>query len=205
MRLIYKINLAVIGLLTVSALLVGAFFISSFRDLRAETYRWFDASAKNLAFTIGNQAKESIAYFDYKTIEGALQKRLADDPNLLYASVAFGEGLKDRREAGAAAAGPFRSFDVEIKDDAKTIAAVTIHYATAGVESKLATLTSRLLVGSGLTLVGLVAMLSFFVVRFVSRPLGLLVRHAEVTAAGDLTVDDHDRLERRVRDPGARP
>ena len=57
MKLIYKINLAVIGLLFVSALLVGAFFISSFRDLRAETYRWFDASAKNLAFTIGNQAK----------------------------------------------------------------------------------------------------------------------------------------------------
>jgi methyl-accepting chemotaxis protein len=187
MRIIYKINLAVIGLLTVSALLVGAFFVSSFRDLRAETYRWFDASAKNLAFTIGNQAKESIAYFDYKTIEAALRKRLADDPNLLYASVAFGEGLKDRREAGVVAAGPFRSFDVEIKDDTKTLAAVTIHYATSGVESKLAKLTSQLLVGSGVTLVLLVAMLSIFVIRFVSRPLGLLVRHAEVTAAGDLT------------------
>jgi len=187
MRLIYKINMAVIGLLTLSALLVGAFFISSFRDLRAETYHWFDASAKNLALTIGNQAKESIAYFDYKTIEAALQKRLADDHNLLYASVAFGEGLKDRRETGAIAAGPFRPFDVEIKDDTKTIATVTIHYATSGVESKLAKLTSQLLIGSGVTLVLLVAMLSFFVVRFVSRPLGLLVRHAEVTAAGDLT------------------
>jgi methyl-accepting chemotaxis protein len=187
MKLLYKINLAVVGLLTVSALLVGAFFISSFRDLRAETYRWFDASAKNLAFTMGNQAKESIAYFDYKTIEGALKKRLSDDPNLLYASVAFGDGLKERREAGAVAAGPFRPFDVEIKDDTKTIAAVTIHYATASVENKLSALVTRLLVGSGLTLVGLVAMLSLFVMRFVSRPLGLLVRHAEVTAAGDLT------------------
>ena len=187
MRLIYKINLAVIGLLAVSALLVGAFFIASFRDLRAETYRWFDANAKNLAATIGNQAKESIAYFDYKTIEGALQKRLSEDANLLYASVAFGEGLKDRREAGAVAAGPFRAFEVEIKDDAKTIAAVTIHYSTAGVESKLGALLTRLLVGSGLTLAVLVAMLSIFVVRFVIRPLGLLVRHAEITAAGDLT------------------
>jgi len=187
MRLIYKINLAVIGLLTVSALLVGTFFIASFRDLRAETYRWFDASATNLAFTIGNEAKESIAYFDYKTIEGALQKRLSEDPNLLYVGVAFGEGLKDKREAGSAVAGPFRPFVVEIKDDAKALATVTIHYATASVEGKLAALTSRLLAGSGLTLVGLVAMLSFFVVRFVSRPLGQLVRHAEVTAAGDLT------------------
>ncbi len=187
MRLIYKINLAVIGLLTVSALLVGAFFVASFRDLRAETYRWFDASAKNLAFTIGNEAKESIAYFDYKAIEGALQKRLSEDPNLLYASVAFGEGLKDRRDSGASGARPMRPYTVEIKDEAKPIAKVTIHYATAGVEGKLAALTSRLLIGSCLTLVGLVAMLSIFVVRFVSRPLGQLVRHAEVTAAGDLT------------------
>jgi len=187
MKLIYKINLAVVGLLMVSALVVGAFFIASFRDLRAETYHWFDTSANNLAVTIGSQAKESIAYFDYKTIEGALQKRVADNPNLLYASVAFGDGLKDRREAGAVAAGPFRAYDVEIKDDAKTIASVTIHYATSSVEGKLATLVSRLLIGSGLTLAGLVAMLSFFVVRFVSRPLDRLVRHAEVTAGGDLT------------------
>ncbi|MHB8834767.1 MAG: methyl-accepting chemotaxis protein [Candidatus Methylomirabilia bacterium] len=187
MKLIYKINLAVIGLLAVSALLVGAFFFASFRDLRAETYRWFDASARNLAFTIGNQVKDSLAYFDYTAIEVALRKRLADDRNLLFASVAFGEGLKERREAGAVAAGPFRSADVEIKDDTKTIATVTIHYATSGVESKLSTLVFRLVLGLGLTLVGLVALLSFFVVRFVSRPLGLLVRHAETTAAGDLT------------------
>ncbi|MDP1605010.1 MAG: hypothetical protein Q8M03_17305, partial [Legionella sp.] len=136
MKLIYKINLAVIGLLMVSALVVGTFFIVSFRDLRAETYRWFDTSATNLAVTIGNQAKESIAYFDYKTIESALKKRVVDNPNLLYASVAFGEGLKDRREAGAVAAGPFRAYDVEIKDDTKTIASVTIHYATSSVEGK---------------------------------------------------------------------
>ena len=187
MKLIYKINLAVIGLLAVSALIVGAFFVTSFNDLRAETYRWFDAGAKNLAFTIGNQAKDAIAYFDYKAIEGGLQKRLSDDKNLLYVNVSFGEGLKDHREAGAVAAGPFRAFDVEIKDDAKTIASVTIHYATAGVEGKLSALISRLLIGSGLTLVGLVALLSFFIVRFVSRPLGLVVRHAEVTAGGDLT------------------
>jgi hypothetical protein len=160
MRLIYKINLAVIGLLTASALLVGAFFTSSYRDLRDETYRWFDVGAKNLAFTIGNQAKESIAYFDYKAIESALQKRLADDPNLLYASVAFGEDLKDRREAGSAAAAPFRSHAVKIKDGDKTIASVTIHYGTASVESKLSALVLRLLLGSALTLVGLVAMLS---------------------------------------------
>ena len=187
MKLIYKVNLAVIGLLSVSALLVGAFFIVSYRDLRAETYRWFDASARNLAFSIGNQAKESIDYFDFKAVEGGLQSRLSSDKNLLFARVSFGEGLKDRREVGSSAAGPFRSFDVEIKDDIKTTATVTIHYATAGVESKLSALVSRLLVGSVLTLAGLVAMLSVFVVRFVSRPLGLLVRHAELTAAGDLS------------------
>lgn len=198
MKLIYKINLAVVGLLIASALLVGAFFVSSFRDLRAETYRWFDASAENLAFTIGNQAKESIAYFDYKAVESALKRRLSDDANLLYVSVAFGDGLKERREAGDAAAGPSRSYEVDINDDTKKIAVVTIHYATAGVESKLAALVSRLLVGSGLTLAGLVAMLSIFVRRFVTRPLGLVVRHAEVTAAGDLTsvvtIDTNDEF-----------
>jgi methyl-accepting chemotaxis protein len=187
MKLIYKINMAVIGLLAVSALLVGAVFVGSFRDLRAETYRWFDASSKGLALAIGNQAKESIAYFDFKALESTLQKRVSDNPDLLYVGIAFGEGLKERREAGAIAAGPFRSYDAEIKDDQKTIAAVTIHYATGGVERKLSALVTRLLVGSCLTLLGLVAMLSFFVVRFVTRPLGRLVRHAELTAAGDLT------------------
>ncbi len=186
MKLVYKINLAVIGLLVVSVLLVGIFVFTSFRDLRSETYRWFDASARNLALTIGDQAKESIAYFDYKAIEDALQNKKSGDPNLLYASVAFGAGLKERREAGSVAAGPFRSYDVEIKEDAKTLVSVTIHYATSGVESKLTALVSRLLVGSGLTLLGLMGLVSIFVVRFVSRPLGLLARHAEVTAAGDL-------------------
>lgn len=187
MKLIYKVNLAVIGLLAASALIVGAFFVASFRDLRAETYRWFDASAREIALIVGNQAKESIAYFDFKTIEGALQKRLATDANLLYVRVAFGEGLKQQREAGSVSAGPFRSFDAEIKDGARTIATVTVHYATSGVESKFAALVSRLLIGSALTFLGVVAVLSIFVVRFVSRPLGLVVHHAEVTAAGDLT------------------
>src|SRR5512138_2290267 len=116
MKLIYKINLAVIGLLAVSAVLVGAFFVSSFRDLRAETYRWFDASGRQLATSIGGQAREAIGYFDYKTIEAGLGKRLAEDPNLLYASVAFGEGLKDRREAGNADAGVFRTYQEQITD-----------------------------------------------------------------------------------------
>jgi hypothetical protein len=71
-KLIYKVNLAVIGLLAVSAALVGVFFVVSFRDLRAETYRWFDASAKQLASSIGSQAQESIAYFNYKEMEESL-------------------------------------------------------------------------------------------------------------------------------------
>jgi len=187
MKLLYKINLAVIGLLAASALLVGIFFTTSFGGLREEIYRWFDANSRNLALTIGNQAKESIVSNDREALEVALRKRLADDKNLLYASVAFGENLKEHRAAGSAAAGPFRSFYIEIKDSTKTIAAVTVHCGTAGVEGHLADLVLRLLVGSGLTLALLVALLSFFVVRFVSRPLGLLVRHAEATAAGDLT------------------
>jgi methyl-accepting chemotaxis protein len=187
MRIIYKINLAVVVLLAVSALLVGSLLFSAYRDLRAETYRWFDANAKNLTLTVGNQAKESLAYFDFKAIESALQQRVAEDPNLLYVSVGFGDGLKERREAGSSAAGPFRAFDGEVKDDVKTVATVTIHYGTAGLESKLAALATRLLAGAVATLTLLLALLSFFVMRFVSRPLRQLVRHVEVVAAGDLT------------------
>jgi len=186
-KLVYKFNLAVVGLLAMSALLVGGVVVGSFRNLRTETYRWFDANAKNLAITIGDQARESIAYLNFKNIEGDLQKRRADDVNLLYASVAFGEGLKDRREAGSATAGPYRSANVEIKDDAKTIATVTVHYGTAVIDAKFAALGTRLVAGSALTLLVLLALLFFLIMRLVSRPLGLLVRHAEVTAAGDLT------------------
>jgi methyl-accepting chemotaxis protein len=186
-RLVYKINLAVLGLLAVSALLGGAFFYVAYHDLRDETYRWFDANARNLGQTIGNQARESIAYFDYKTIEEALRKRLRDDANLLYASVAFGENRKERREAGNPAAGPHRSYDVEVRDDAKTVAVVTIHYGTAGVEGKLGALVTRLSVGLAVAMVLLLTTLYVLILRLVSRPLGLIVRHAEVTAAGDLT------------------
>jgi len=184
-RLVYKINLAVFGLLAVSSLLVGSFFSLAYRDLRDETYRWFDANARTLGLTIGNQARESIAYFDYTTIEQGLRKRVGEDPNLLYASVSFGENRKERREAGNPAAGPHRRYDVEIRDESKPVAGVTIHYATAGVEGKLGALVTRLAVGSGVTLLLLLGTLYALVRRLVSRPLALILRHAEVTAAGE--------------------
>jgi hypothetical protein len=45
-RLATKVNLAVGGLLAASALAVGAFFFVSFRELRDETFRWFDANGR---------------------------------------------------------------------------------------------------------------------------------------------------------------
>ncbi len=187
MKLVHKFNLALVALLMVSALCVGGFFLVSFRDLRAETYRWFDVGARQLATMIGGQARELLAYFDYAALEAGLQKRQTEDPNLLYASVSFGEGLSERREVGVATAGPFKQYEFEVRDENKLVAKVVIHYGTADVEGKLGALVTRLLVGSAVTLVVLVSLLYVLVSRFVSRPLGLLVRHAEVAAAGDLT------------------
>jgi len=186
-KLATKVSLSVAALLVASALVVGFFFVLAYRELRAETYRWFDANGRNLAQTIGNQARESLAYFDYKGIEAALQKRLAEDPGLLYARVAFGEGFKEQREVGKAKADAFRAYEAEVRDEARTVARVTVHCATAGIEGKLGALVSRLLVGAILTLGALLALLYLLIRRLVSRPLGRLVRHAEATAAGDLT------------------
>jgi methyl-accepting chemotaxis protein len=186
-KLVHKVNGAVVALLAASALVVGAFFVSSYHELRDETYRWFDAGARGLAVTIGGESREAIAYFDYKTLEESLKRRVREDPNLSWVGIAFGGGLKERREAGDAAAGPFREYRAEVRQDGALVAQVTIHYRNAEVEAKLDALGTRLAVGSGVTLVVLVGVLSALVARFVTRPLGELVRHAEVAAAGDLT------------------
>jgi methyl-accepting chemotaxis protein len=187
MKLVYKVNLAVLGLLVFSAALVGVFFVSSFRSIKAETYRWFDASAGNLASTVGNQAKEALTYFDYKAIEDALKKQVQGDKNLLFIRISFGKELKEAREAGSAAAGPHRAAEVEIKDEDKVVARVTVHYATAVLEQKLSALVWRLTLGAGLTLALLLVTLYLLVLQLVNRPLLKIIDHAHVTAGGNLT------------------
>jgi len=186
-KVVHRINLAVLGLLAASLVVVGGFFAVSLRDLRAETYHWFDASARNLATTIGNASREAIAYFSYDQIRQDLERRVGEDPNLFYAAVFFGEGLAERREAGDPEAGPFRDYEAEMHDGETVYAKVVLHYGTAGVEGKLSALVRRLAVGSLVTLGVLVGVLALIVRRSVSAPLLRLVRHAEVTAGGDLT------------------
>ena len=144
MKLVYKINLAVLVLLVVSSLLVGSFFAGSFRDLRSETYGWFDESARQLAVTIGNKAKEAIGYFDYETVEQDIETHIAQDPNLLYVSVAFDKDLSDSRVAGTPGTESYRSFEVGVKDGEETVVKVTIHYSTAVLDRKLGALLWRI-------------------------------------------------------------
>ena len=187
MKLVHKINLAVLGLLVLSSLFVGTFFVGSYRNLRAETYHWFDKSADQLAITIGNQAKESISYFDYEALESALKKHIAEDPNLLFVNVAFDKDLSDIREAGTPGETSFRPFNVEIKDGETAVVKVTIHYSTEVVEKKLGALVWRLSFGSFVTLAVLLSLLYALMTRFVTRPLGQIVQYARLTADGDLT------------------
>ncbi len=187
MKLIYKANLAVLGLLSASALLVGLFLNASYRNIREETYHWFDASVRTLAEAVGNESYEMVKYFDYATLEKNLVQRQKGDPNLLYCRVRFGENFKEQRDVGSAGQGDFRAYEVEYKFEQQAVVLVTIHYSTAVLEKKLGALVWSILAGAGLTMLGLLVMLSIIVQRFVTRPLGLLVRHAEVTAAGDLT------------------
>ena len=187
MRLVYKINLAVLGLLVLSSLFVGTFFVGSYRDLRLETYRWFDKSADQLAITIGNHAREAVSYFDYRALESALAKHIAEDPNLLFVNVAFDKDLSDARKAGTPGKASFRPFEAEIKDGGKTVVKVTLHYSTGVVEKKLGALIWRLSIGSFVTLAILLSLLYILMTRLVTRPLDQIVRYAKVTANGDLT------------------
>ncbi|HEY6000804.1 MAG TPA: HAMP domain-containing methyl-accepting chemotaxis protein [bacterium] len=198
MKLATKVNLAVAALLAASAVAVGSFFVVSYGALRDETYRWFDANGRNLAATLGGQVRDSLAYFDYNAIEAGLKKHVSDDRALLYASAAFGAGLKESREAGDPKAGPHRPYEAEIKGDGGTAVRVTLHYSVAGVEAKLRALVTRLALGVTLTLAALLVVVHLLLQRLVSRPLRSLVRHAEATAAGDLTasvaLDSKDEL-----------
>jgi methyl-accepting chemotaxis protein len=187
MRLVYKFNVAVIGLLGLCALLVGGFFVLAFGNLKGETYRWFDASGRNLAANIGNEAQQAIASLDSRALEATLERRLKEDPNILWCRVSFGEGLKEASEAGVETRGPFRPSESEVREDNKLLARVQIHYATAGLEQKLAALVTRPIVGFVLMLGLLVGLLYALVRQLVSRPLARLVEHAKVTAGGDLT------------------
>jgi len=186
-KLVYKTNLAVVGLLSASALFVGIFLNASYRNIREETYRWFNVSVRTLAEAVGNETYEMVKYFDYGTLERNLAQRRKGDSNLLFCRVRFGENFKEQREVGSAGQGSFRAYEVEYKSEQKAVVLVTIHYDTSVLEKKLGALARSIIVGSGLTMLGLLVMLSIIVQRFVSRPLALLVRHAEVTAAGDLT------------------
>jgi methyl-accepting chemotaxis protein len=187
-KLTQKINLAVFCLLVLSSLFVGIFFAGSFRDLRGETYRWFDEGARQLAVTIGNQAKEAVGYFDYGSIEKSIAKQVAEDPNLLYVHVAFDENFSDSREAGTPGTTSFRPYVVEIMEGEKAVVQATINYSTAVFEKKLGAVVWRLVIGSGIALFVLMILLYALVSRFVSRPLIRLVEYAEVTASGDLTL-----------------
>jgi len=84
-----------------SALIVGSFFVSAFRDLRSETYRWFDDNAGAWPWPSATRRRKPSPYFDYKAIEATAREAAADDKDLLYVSVAFGDGMKERRDAGS--------------------------------------------------------------------------------------------------------
>jgi methyl-accepting chemotaxis protein len=188
MRIVTKVAISILTVTLVSALAGGLIAWSSFSNIRAEMYKWFDQSAETLASSIGKRSTELIYYFDFDAITGILESEGASDENLEYAEVRFGEGLDESRSYGDKDVLPFREYVYDVVENEEKIARVTIHYSPKVVEAKLSALVTRLSTGVLLTLVVLITVLSALIVYMVNRPLKSLISYTEQIAEGDLTV-----------------
>lgn len=189
MKIVHKMSLSVLGVLLLSIAVGGIIVYVSLTSVRSEMYKWFEQSGETLAVSIGSKADEQISYFEFTALQSMLDDEVAKDASLVYAAVAFGEGLADSRQSGTPASDQYREFATEVLDDGEMVAGVTIHYSTNILEAKLSSLTRRMVLGA-LLIIAIIALCLYSLVQYlVNRPLVKLVNHTKEVASGDLSAN----------------